>query len=129
MEGQTRRPIPFHTQDLALIREGIRRLLENFDEVRPTIKSMGDVDEEDVRELMDALGRPGTAPGRVTVQLSKRQMSVLYHAAFWATEFHDEALAKAGFPGQAQDEMLDRLGALEDEYFPLPSRDQRGSSS
>ena len=122
MEGQTRRPIPFHTQDLALIREGIRRLLENFDDVRPTIKSIADADEEDVRELMDALGRSATAPDRVTVQLSKRQMNVLYHAAYWATEFHDETLAKTGFPGQAQDEMLDRLHALEDEYFrPLRS--------
>tara|TARA_R110002072_G_scaffold99711_1_gene219350 strand:+ start:81 stop:449 length:369 start_codon:yes stop_codon:yes gene_type:complete len=108
--------VVFDKDDFALMRQGMRHLLDNFAEIEPTFRSATGFGIERTRDLYALLEEEPERPDAPSLRLGWRDMADLEHALWWA--FYDEDFAESVFPAEeALDAFHERLDALNDRHF------------
>lgn len=117
MADETVKEVVFERDDFALMRQGMRHLLDNFADIEPTFRSATNFGIERTRELYALLKAEPERPDAPSLRLRWRDLSELRHAVWWA--YYDDDFAQSVFPTDEAHEAFElRLYALDDKYFP-----------
>lgn len=127
MDIHEQREVCFNSQEFALLREAVRRVHENYDDM-PSALTI-DNPPGIVRDLHERVAAAASVADaeEFILRFSYRDMFHLYCVAFWAAHSHEELSFPPAISEQSLFDLSDRVADIQDEAFPETKHPKKGS--